>query len=265
MRPAATSIAPTPAPESSVRVAAAAQGDVAAARDLARTLGLALTQPPYDAAGLVLEVTSGRLQLRDPRSPRTRPLSAELFPVRIRRQRLPLSKRGPLALAVGRRSRTVVDATAGWGADSGLLAAMGYRVVMVERSPLLAVLLSDAVRRVQREPGAAGGKLVIPELVQADAVGYLYRVTTRPDCVYMDPMFPPKRNSAALAKRPLRLLRELVGDDEDAGTLLAAARTAARSRVVVKRPDHAPPLAEDVDLSHAGKLVRYDVYLAPAR
>ena len=251
---------PTPAPELPVRVAATAGGDSAAARRLARALGAALVQPPYDRAGLVLEYSSRGLQLLDPRSPRARPLSVELFPARVRRRGLPLSKRGPLARAVGRRTRTVVDATAGWGADAGLLAAMGYRVTMVERCPPLAALLSDAVSRVRALEGAGGDPLTVPELVQADAVGYLRRVEEGPDCVYMDPMFPPKRNRTALARRPVRLLRELVGDDEAATQLLAAARGAAR-RVVVKRPDHAPPLAPAPEASFAGKLVRYDVYI----
>lgn len=247
-----------------MRVAASAGGDTGSARRLAGALGAALVQPPYDGSGLVLEYTAQGLRLLDPRSPRARPLLVELFPARIRRQRLPLSRRGPLARAVGRHSHTVVDATAGWGGDAGLLAAMGYRVTMIERYPPLAALLADAVVRARRMAGGSGDKLTVPELVQADAVGYLRRVEVRPDCVYMDPMFPPKRNRAALAKRPVRVLRELVGDDEDAARLLAAARGAAR-RVVVKRPDHAPPLEQGAELSLTGKLVRYDVYLGSDR
>jgi 16S rRNA (guanine1516-N2)-methyltransferase len=34
---------------------------------------------------------------------------------------------------------------------------------------------------------------------------------------------------------------------------------------VVKRPDDAPPLAPDPDMSLTGKLVRYDVYLTHHR
>ena len=74
-------------------------------------------------------------------------------------------------------------------------------------------------------------------------------------------MFPLKRRESALAKRPLRLLRELVGTDADSQELLAVARAVARRRVVVKRPDHTPPLAPGPQDSYRGKLVRYDVYL----
>jgi 16S rRNA (guanine1516-N2)-methyltransferase len=79
--------------------------------------------------------------------------------------------------------------------------------------------------------------------------------------VYIDPMFPPKRRGSALPPKAAQMLRELVGHDTDAAELLAAARSIARSRVVVKRPDHAPPLADPVDAQYKGKLVRYDVYV----
>ena len=82
-----------------------------------------------------------------------------------------------------------------------------------------------------------------------------------PDVVYLDPMFPLRKRSA-LAKKEMRVLRRLVGDDEDAGELLEVARRAARRRVVVKRTPEAPPLAAAPTMSYRGKLVRYDVYLA---
>lgn len=59
----------------------------------------------------------------------------------------------------------------------------------------------------------------------------------------------------------MRLVRDLVGEDHDASQLLEIARASARNRVVVKRPQHAKPLYADPDFAHAGKLIRYDVYL----
>jgi 16S rRNA (guanine1516-N2)-methyltransferase len=78
----------------------------------------------------------------------------------------------------------------------------------------------------------------------------------------MDPMFPPKRKCSALAKKSLRVLRDLVGDDEDALELFEICRRHAANRVVVKRPDHVPPLFANPTTSYEGKLVRYDVYIA---
>ncbi len=73
-------------------------------------------------------------------------------------------------------------------------------------------------------------------------------------------MFPPKRRASTLAKRPLRLLRELAGDDLDKERLFRAALTAAVRRVVVKRPDDGAPVFGAPAETVSGKLVCYDVY-----
>ncbi|MEK6592435.1 MAG: class I SAM-dependent methyltransferase, partial [Pseudomonadota bacterium] len=102
-------------------------------------------------------------------------------------------------------------------------------------------------------------------LVNGDSRALLPTLTPRPDALYLDPMFPPKRRKSAAVKKEMRLLRELVGDDADALELLEISRGIAHDRVVVKRPDDAPPLAPDPSMSLTGKLVRYDVYLARHR
>ncbi len=209
---------------------------------------------------LMLEYRGGRLTLCEYRRYRTNPVFVDID-VSIRRYpSLPAAKRGPLARAIGRRTRSIIDATAGWGQDLGLLVAMGYRVTAVERSPVMAVLLEDGLSRLAVNSDVRG-PFELPRLVVADAVQYLSTVRETPDCVYLDPMFPPKRKRSALAKRRLRLLREVVGDDEDRGKLFTSALHTSTKRVVVKRADEAPPIADHPDETYTGKLVRYDVYL----
>lgn len=228
---------------------------------LSRRLGLPLIDAPNaDAPALMLEYRSGRLALCDHRAHGARPVYVDLEGLVRRYRSLPAAKRGPLAQAIGRRTRSIVDATAGWAQDLGLLVAMGYRVTAVERSPVMAVLLEDGLSRLAAQSNVRG-RLEIPRLVVADAVHYLSELCEPPDCVYLDPMFPPKRKQSALARRRLRLLRELVGDDEDRQQLFASALETATKRVVVKRPDEAPPIADYPDETFAGKLVCYDVYL----
>ena len=176
------------------------------------------------------------------------------------------SRRQPLARAVGLKGHrpTVLDATAGLGRDSLLLAALGCSVMAVERSPVLGAMLRDALRRAADEPH--WGPIVRErlQLTIGDARALLANLSgaAAPDVVYVDPMYPPRRKSA-LPKKEMRVLRRLVGDDPDASDLLAAALRAARTRVVVKRPRHAPPLAGEPTLTVEGKMVRYDVYLSP--
>ncbi len=208
---------------------------------------------------LLLEYQDDRLVLADRRAARTRPVTVELETPLARYRSLPAPKRGPLARAVGRKTRRVIDATAGWGGDLARLMAMGYQVTAVERSEIVAALLEDGLRRLELNLPKTS-PISLPVLVVADALSHLKQMPARPDCVFVDPMFPPKRKRSALARRPLRLLREIVGGDEDRESLIRAAARTAR-RVVVKRPNDVAPVIPGPDHTCAGKLVCYDVYL----
>jgi len=209
-------------------------------------------------ADLALQWDDERLQLHDLRRRASRPLEVDWLEPLLRQRSWPASRQGPLAQALGRRTESVIDATAGWGQDALRMLMMGYRVQLIERCQVIGALLIDGVRRCF-EAELPHADALAPPIVVADACTVLQTMSA--DCIYLDPIFPPKRNPSALAKRPLHLLRELVGDDADRDALFDAATRAARRRVVVKRPDHAEPLRASPQHSFAGKLVRYDVYL----
>jgi 16S rRNA (guanine1516-N2)-methyltransferase len=234
---------------------------------LARELNLPLIDSPSADYDLLLAWTGRRLELRDNRDPRIGPVVADF--VSLSRQRR-LTARDPLVRAVGKQARFVVDATLGLGTDAFLLARYGYEVLGIERQPVVAALVQDALARAGAPPnlrvqigeGANGASLHrAPRLHPVgDARAILPTLDPAPDVVYLDPMFPPKRRRSAAVGKEMRLLRWLAGEDADAHELFEVARRVARQRVVVKRPDHAAPLAPKPTVSYGGKLVRYDVY-----
>ena len=232
-----------------------------AAADLASELGLPWIEPGSGQEfQMLLVCTPKHLELRDCRNPRVGPVFAEFGDLDGRPFSPNLSRRQPFARAIGAKNRVVVDATAGLGHDAFLLACMGYRVTAIERNGVVAALLRDGLRWAQQQEAlsrACGNRL---HLVTADAREVLPDVRPKPDVIYLDPMFPPKRKKSAAVKKEIRLLRMLVGDDADAQELLEISRRCAADRVVVKRPDHAPALAPKPTVSYSGKLVRYDVY-----
>ena len=177
----------------------------------------------------------------------------------------------------GKSSGAIVyDLTAGFGQDSMILAAgKTAQVHMVERDPIVGLLLNDAVRRLNliaemdQHDGDARAQLLVDKvrLHQDDAVGFCRKRISElnagdghgesseqeqaPDVCYLDPMFPPRTKSAAV-KKNMQILHGLfhtnektLGDDErwaEEQDLLNEALTLAKSRVVVKRPVNAPPL-----------------------
>ena len=170
-----------------------------------------------------------------------------------------------LARAIGLKKGwqpTVVDATTGLGRDGFILAHLGCHVHMLERSPILAVIFEDGLQRAKQATQTAEAASRI-QFIQAESKEFLQKIKQqdRPDVIYLDPMFP-ERTKSSLVKKEMRILRELAGDDQDAGELLKIALHCARNRVVVKRPRLAQTLDDTVP-SHAitGKTSRFDVYL----
>jgi len=274
------------------------------AAQLAAQLGLPLVHAGNPAPDMLLTVTAERLELRFPQRGGPGPLYVDFVAGALGYARR-VNRFGLLFQAVGFRSGrpTVLDATAGLGRDAFRLAYHGCRVTAIERSAILFALLQDGLERAARVPEIQehlGNRL---RVLQGDARGFLQQLAPRekcgtaapgcvssppdvpdvgcfdhghararaatsppdvPDVVYLDPMFPPQKKSA-LVKVEMRILRQLVGDDPDAGELFELARAVARQRVVVKRHRHAAPLSPNPTHSHRDQTTRYDVYVRPLR
>jgi 16S rRNA (guanine1516-N2)-methyltransferase len=257
-----------------VAVLAAHPAALDTARRLAAELGLPLLvgdpEPPAGSpAGvlgpaLLLAATEAGLELRLAGSPRRRPLRVDWSgPLADEIGRPGAARDIPLARALGRAPAggTVVDATAGLGRDAFRLACLGFSVLAVERSPILAALLTDGLARAMADQELAPRIVRRLTLRSADARTVLAEPPA-PDIVLIDPMYPAVGRSA-LPRGEMQLLRRLLGTDEDAAGLLAAARRVARDRVVVKRHARDPALSADAPTRRViGRSTRFDVYLA---
>lgn len=152
---------------------------------------------------------------------------------------------------------TLVDATAGLGQDSLLLAAAGFSVTLIECNPAIAAMLVDAIERARRDPelADAAGRM---RVIEGNSLKVLRDLSMPPDVVYLDPMFPGRSKSAAVKKK-FQLLHRLEMPCEDEMALLEAARAAHPRKIVIKRPVKGPHLAGvKPDYTLRGKAVRYD-------
>lgn len=167
-----------------------------------------------------------------------------------------------IAKAVGLNkgvSPWVLDATGGLGRDAFVLASLGCRVTIMERSPIVAALLADGLRRAGEdiEVSAIAGQM---SLMQGNAIELMQASENKYDVVYLDPMFP-HREKSALVKKEMRLFQDLLRDDADADLLLRPALDLARYRVVVKRPRLSPHLNGQMPTYQLeGKSCRYDIF-----
>ncbi|MCI2063217.1 MAG: class I SAM-dependent methyltransferase [Eubacteriaceae bacterium] len=152
---------------------------------------------------------------------------------------------------------TAVDATAGLGEDSFLLAAAGFSVRLFEYNPVIAALLGDALRRAAETPELAdiAGRM---ELVEGDSRAEMPLLPYHPDVILLDPMFPA-RHKSALVKKKLQLLQQLEQPCTDEADLVRAAMAAGPWKVIIKRPlkgDFLGGIRPSYSIS--GKMIRYD-------
>lgn len=179
----------------------------------------------------------------------------------------------------------VIDATAGFGHDSLILASTGAQVIMLEQQPLMALLL---LVEQQRMSGLANWQKLMSRLqiINNDALSYfdsLNNVSAADqskliDVVYLDPMFPEnsyqdsKTGKGAKVGKHMQALHQLAlppTADEELQLLQSAQavvrqngrNTQVQGRVVVKRPQFAPLLAhQPASESWHNEAIRFDGY-----
>ena len=172
---------------------------------------------------------------------------------------------------------TVIDATAGFGHDSLILASTGAQVIMLEQQPLMALLLLAEQLRMNALPNWQ--KLMSRlQIINTNALNYFERLQTDAkaiDVVYLDPMFPEdsyqdsKTGKGAKVGKHMQALHQLAcpPTPEEEMQLLQAAQAVVshhgdkQGRVVVKRPQLAPLLAnQPASESWHNEAVRFDGY-----
>ena len=165
----------------------------------------------------------------------------------------------------------LIDATAGLGHDTLLLATLGATVTLVERHPILFTLLEDNQQQALKDAYLAPIVSRI-HLVFADSADYLKQCAVQShyrDVVYLDPMFPQRdQNQQAIkkqaqVKKQMQLLHMLLPEDGemDLGDQLLPLAQQIAKRVVVKRPRLAVFLNDQQpDTQWQGDACRFDAY-----
>lgn len=159
------------------------------------------------------------------------------------------------------QTMSVVDANAGFGHDGLLLASTGAKVLMVEKQPVMALLLFYEYHMMGQHQNWQKllGRI---NIVCDDASLRLPQLQA--DLVYLDPMFPQHSYQSKVGKH-MQVLHTLVcsPSHQEQTMLLQQARQALTDdgKAVVKRPVGANFLADCVPIqSFANDAIRFDIY-----
>ena len=174
---------------------------------LADALGLACKDVPDGSCTHVFEYVDNRLQLKALRKDAPGAVSVDFVEGALAaRAKKSSIKSEAVARAVGLKKHPglrVLDATAGLGRDSFILAHLGCEVTMLESSPFVAALLRDGLKRAVEQSVPVAARMSLREI---DAVKFMRSQPLGFDVVYLDPMvrgLPLKNHSTFMDGSPM--------------------------------------------------------------
>jgi 16S rRNA (guanine1516-N2)-methyltransferase len=157
---------------------------------------------------------------------------------------------------------TIIDATAGYGKDGFVLACLGAKVILVERHPVMAALLEDALKRFYKNEISENITL---KLCFSDTQDFLKNQLNNflpelPDVIYWDPMHP-ERQKSALVKKDMALLQRWTKPEMEPEELIKFSLPYAKDRVVLKWPKKAAALNNlKPNFVYEENTVRFEVF-----
>lgn len=205
------------------------------------------------------------------------------------------SKRSPIFRAVWPRKKAgspphVIDATAGLGEDTWLLAAAGCQVISIERDPVVYELFKDGLARAATQHPEIAQRItiiqgesfeVLTDLLKNYPQDSESKLSGGIDVVMLDPMFPGGSgavpgghsggNSGGRRKAKERKAMRVIRQWFESQTLELGSAESVRDlaldrgipRVVVKRPRKSLPLdGPNPHHCHEGQAIRFDVYMS---
>lgn len=172
----------------------------------------------------------------------------------------------------------VLDATAGFGHDSLILASTGAQVVMLERDPFMALLLMYQKQLMAQQKNWQ--KLMARlKILWGNSIGFMSSETFNSetlmgsnfDVIYLDPMFPENSyqnnvtGKGAKVGKHMQALHQIASppnlDEEKKLLTLALDKVVSGGRVVVKRPAAAPLFSgTEPSESWHNDVLRFDAY-----
>ncbi|CAL4324844.1 class I SAM-dependent methyltransferase [Buchnera aphidicola] len=153
----------------------------------------------------------------------------------------------------------ILDATAGLGKDSFILASFGYKVFMIEKNKIIYNLLKNCLYRTFEDSKIGSWVKKNMILFHKNSLNFLKSKKIIPDVIYLDPMFLKNRRSST--KKDISILKIILHGKKNTKNLLKKSILFAKKKVVVKRFLKAPHL-EKIKPTNIiyGKKYRFDIY-----
>lgn len=166
-----------------------------------------------------------------------------------------------LKKAIGKHSNqlTIFDATAGQLNDSMIFLSLGHKVVAVEQSKILYLLVSDAIKRADHELPILDNL----KFINGNSIEIFKKYNNYFDVIYLDPMYPTVKKSAKRSGN-LNCIKEILSYEDfmnDGDKLIADFMDLKHKKIIIKRPLKSENNYSNINYQIKGKAIRYDVFL----
>ncbi|MBT5644578.1 MAG: class I SAM-dependent methyltransferase [Gammaproteobacteria bacterium] len=149
-----------------------------------------------------------------------------------------------------KKNSTLLDCTAGYGRDGYILRSMGFNITMIENSPVMSLLLNNALKKI---------KLSNFIMYHGNAYDFLRHTEKIYEYIYIDFMFNKPKNSSLSSKND-ETLKLISFQDLNKNNLINLAIKKSVSRVVVKEPKHSLSKMMMPEYMIKTKLLNYYIY-----
>ena len=149
-----------------------------------------------------------------------------------------------------KKKSSLLDCTAGYGRDSYILRSIGFNVTMVENSPIMSLLLNNALKKI---------KLSDFVMYHGNAYDYLHHTEKTYEYIYIDFMFNKIKNNSLSSKND-ETLKLISFQDLNKNDLINLAIKKSTGRVVVKEPKHSSSKIIKPEYMIKTKILNYNVY-----
>lgn len=149
------------------------------------------------------------------------------------------------------KNSRILDCTGGFGRDGFLLNSMGHDVTIIENSPVVAMMLKNALCRY----GNKGIKFFF-----GNAYDYMKHSMQKYDYIYLDFMFEKLKNKS-LSSKNNETLKHISFQDNDKNKIIQMAQRNTINKVIVKEPINSVSNLLKPNHIIKTKLLDYKVYL----
>ena len=144
-------------------------------------------------------------------------------------------------------------------ADSLIFLSLGHRVVAVEQSKIICLLVNDAIYRAKNTISF----LENIKLIHGNSIDIFKKLNACFDVVYLDPMYPVIKKNVKKSGDldSVRSILEIEKISTDENILIDNFIKTDYKKLILKRPLKSKKIYSNINYQVKGKTTRFDIYL----